>query len=61
MKKKTVKKLALSRETLRDLEKGKLQEAVGATGGGNPASGCLVTCDSVYVCQPTYTEYRCPV
>jgi hypothetical protein len=46
MKKKT-KKLALNRETLRDLEEGKMRQIVGATGGGIPESGCL-TCQSNY-------------
>jgi len=58
MKKKNVKKLVLSRETLRDLEEDRMQEAVGATGGGIAGSGCL-NCNSVYICNPENTRLEC--
>jgi len=40
MKKKEVRKLRLSRETLRDLEKGEVQKVVG---GMSPMTGCVPT------------------
>jgi hypothetical protein len=52
--KKRVKKLVLSRETLRALDEHRIQEAIGATGGGFPGSYCL-NCDSFYICQPKRT------
>ena len=49
MKKKT-KKLALSRETLRDLEEGQMRQIVGASGQDRAGSGCL-QCNTVYICN----------
>lgn len=59
MKKKTVKKLALSRETLRELGEGRMHQIVGATGGGIPGSGCLYTCESVYTCGRPSMQMDC--
>jgi hypothetical protein len=52
--KKRVKKLVLSRETLRALDEHQIQEAVGASGGGLPGSHCL-QCNSFYICNPQRT------
>ena len=54
MKKKRIKKLVLSRETLGALDEPQIKAVIGATGGGDPGSGCLFTCESVYTCgRPT--------
>lgn len=52
--KKRVKKLLLSRETLRTLDEHQIQEAVGASGGSFPGSYCL-NCNSFYICNPQRT------
>jgi hypothetical protein len=58
MKKKQTKKLVLSRETLRDLEQGKLGRVVGASdGSGGPMCGaslCL-NCINTQFCQTQNT------
>jgi hypothetical protein len=57
MKKKTVKKLALSRETLRGLEEDTMQDVIGASGTGVicGASRCLyASCDSCNTCGTMY-------
>jgi hypothetical protein len=57
MKKKT-KKLALSRETLRDLEEGRMREVLGASDGSGIAcvnSKCLnASCNSCNTCGSMY-------
>ncbi len=56
--KKTLKKLALSHETLRKLEEGGMREAVGASGGGLAGSYCL-QCPTFYICTPTRDLKAC--
>jgi hypothetical protein len=52
--KKRVKKLALSKETVRDLEKAQIQAVIGASGGGAGLSHCMTEC-----CMPLDTEGQC--
>ncbi len=51
--KKQMRKLVLSRETLRDLDEGKMQEVIGGSGTGIQCVGshCLyASCDSCNTC-----------
>jgi hypothetical protein len=55
--KKRVKKLALSKETVRDLGKAQIQAVIGASGGGlGPGSHCITECcvrqDTLGECNP---------
>ncbi|HKH44614.1 MAG TPA: class I lanthipeptide [Thermoanaerobaculia bacterium] len=60
MKKKT-KKLALAKETVRNLEDGKLEKVVGASDGSDrmcAGSNCL-NCNTAYDCPPTSGSMYC--
>jgi hypothetical protein len=60
MKKKGVKKMTLSRETLRDLESSLPQVAAGASNPTACVTVCITVCASVCPrCEPTLPP-RCP-
>ena len=62
MKKKSLKKLALAKETVRDLDDGKLQKALGASDGSDglqcAGSYCL-NCNTAFSCPPTSGSRYC--
>lgn len=62
MKKRNVKKLMLAKETLRNLEEGKLERVVGASDGSDgiqcAGSYCL-NCNTAFNCPPTSGSRYC--
>ena len=59
MKKKSLKKLSLSRETVRQLLEDQLRPAVGAGTGGTAIPCCAITNDFGYTCEPSDFGWTC--
>jgi hypothetical protein len=62
MKKTSVKKLVLAKETVRNLDEGRLEKVLGASDGsdGRQCAGsyCL-NCNTAYDCPPTSNSIYC--